>query len=193
METVIEDGTELVSNVKLAADHLQVQHRRRLEERQKNLKELLVKEEAETKEIVGNIADNWPKQCKQYENYKMKKICDDDGNNFHLLVLYHRFNRAPTDLYSKILDQKSACNDLLKKRNDLIRVLEAEVKDADNQYKTLVEEFHENTSVLGSRMEHQVMPLFNMPHTQKLSVHISTREFLMLYLLGPSFGRVGEE
>ena len=73
VETVIEDGTELVSNVKLAADHLQVQHRRRLEERQKNLKELLVKEEAETKEIVGNIADNWPKQCKQYENDQMKK------------------------------------------------------------------------------------------------------------------------
>ena len=100
---------------------------------------------------------------------------DDDGNHFHLLVLYRRFNRAPTDLYSKILDQKSACNDLLKKRNDLIRVLEAEVKDADNQYKTLVEEFHENTSVLGSRMEHQVIPLF-MPHTQKLN--ISTRELL---------------
>ena len=67
-----------------------------------------------------------------------------------------RFNRAPTDLYGRILEQKAACNDLLKKRNDLIRVLEAEVKDTDNQYKTLVEEFHENTSVLGSRMEHQV-------------------------------------
>ena len=73
VETVIEDGTELVSNVKLAADHLQVQHRRRLEERQKNLKELLAKEEAETKEIVGNIADNWPKQCKQYGIHQGEK------------------------------------------------------------------------------------------------------------------------
>ena len=65
VETVIEDGTELVSNVKLAAEHLQVQHRQRLEDRQKSLKDLLLKEETETKEIVGKIGDNWPKASKQ--------------------------------------------------------------------------------------------------------------------------------
>ena len=54
-----------MSNVKLAAEHLQVQHRQRLEDRQKSLKDLLLKEETETKEIVGKIGDNWPKASKQ--------------------------------------------------------------------------------------------------------------------------------
>ena len=52
-----------------------------------------------------------------------------------------------------------SCNELLRKRNELIAALEREVRDSDNQYKTLVEEFHENTSVLGSRMEHQIQAL----------------------------------
>ena len=49
-----------------------------------------------------------------------------------------------------------ACNDLLRKRNNLIATLESEIRDSDDQYKTLIEEFHENTSVLAARMEHQV-------------------------------------
>ena len=87
---------------------------------------------------------------------------------FHYKLLY-RFNniicttntyrKAPTALYEKIISQKSSCNELLRKRNELIAVLEREVRDSDNQYKTLVEEFHENTSVLGSRMEHQIQAL----------------------------------
>ena len=134
VEAVIENGTELVSNVKLAADHLQVQHRQRYEDRGKDLKNLLFKEESEVKNEVKHIGENWPKNGKL-------------------------LNKAPTDLYQKILEQKAACNDLLKKRNDLIGVLEMEIKDADNQYKTLIEEYHENTSVLGSRMEQQVQAL----------------------------------
>ena len=72
---------------------------------------------------------------------------------------YFIFRKAPTALYEKIIAQKKACNELLRKRNELIAVLEKEVRDSDNQYKTLVEEFHENTSVLGSRMEHQIQAL----------------------------------
>ena len=53
-----------------------------------------------------------------------------------------------------------ACNDLLRKRNQLIAVLEGEIRDSDDQYKTLIEEFHENTSVLAARMENQVGSIF---------------------------------
>ena len=60
------------------------------------------------------------------------------------------------ELYSRIKAQKKACNDLLQKRNDLIAILESEIQDSDNQYKTLIEEYHENTSVVGSRMEAQI-------------------------------------
>ena len=77
------------------------------------------------------------------------------------------FRKAPTALYEKIISQKNSCNELLKKRNELISVLEREVRDSDNQYKTLVEEFHENTSVLGSRMEHQIQALERLVKSER--------------------------
>ena len=67
--------------------------------------------------------------------------------------------RAPMELYEKIMEQKKACNDLLQKRDDMIAILEDEIKDTDNQYKMLIEEYHENTSVLASRMEAQIQAL----------------------------------
>ena len=70
-------------------------------------------------------------------------------------------------MYEKIIDQKTSCNELLRKRNELITVLEREVRDSDNQYKTLVEEFHENTSVLGSRMEHQIQALERLVKSER--------------------------
>ena len=63
------------------------------------------------------------------------------------------------ELYEKIMEQKKACNDLLQKRDDMIAILEDEIKDTDNQYKMLIEEYHENTSVLASRMEAQIQAL----------------------------------
>jgi hypothetical protein len=46
----------------------------------------------------------------------------------------------------------------------LIATLEGEIRDSDDQYKTLIEEFHENTSVLAARMEHQVRRTNNVEH-----------------------------
>ncbi len=54
------------------------------------------------------------------------------------------------------MNHHQACNDLLRKRNNLIATLESEIRESDDQYKTLIEEFHENTSVLAARMEQQV-------------------------------------
>ena len=36
--------------------------------------------------------------------------------------------RAPMELYEKIMDQKRACNDLLQKRDDMIAILDSEIK-----------------------------------------------------------------
>lgn len=71
------------------------------------------------------------------------------------------------DLYEKILVQKESCNELLRKRNSLIGELETEISDSDNQYKTLVEEYHENTSVLASRMERQIQALENLVRSER--------------------------
>ena len=63
---------------------------------------------------------------------------------------------GPTDLFAKILKQKESCSALLEKKNELIATLEDEIREADNQYKRLIEQYHENTSVMSNRMEYQV-------------------------------------
>ncbi len=78
--------------------------------------------------------------------------------------------KAPVELYGRIMDQKKACNDLLQKRNDLIAILEAEIQDSDNQYKTLIEEYHENTSVLASRMEAQIQALEGLVRSERTNL-----------------------
>ena len=62
MDAVIDNGTELVTNVRLAADHLQVQHRNRIENLEDAMQTLLEKEERETREEMENIASSWPKE-----------------------------------------------------------------------------------------------------------------------------------
>ena len=141
IDNVVDNGTELVTNVRLAADHLQVQHRSRNETRNTTLRDLISKEDKETNELVTNINKAWPgPEVKQ---------------------------NAPLELYEQIMAQKKACNDLLQKRNDLIAVLESEIKDSDNQYKTLIEEYHENTSVLASRMEAQIQALEGLVDSER--------------------------
>jgi dynein regulatory complex protein 1 len=141
LDNVLDNGSELVSNVRLAADHLQVQHRVRHDARTEALTTLLATEDAETTDEVEKINQSWP---------------GDDVQK-----------RAPMDLYEKIMDQKSACNELLRKRNDLISILDSEIKDSDNQYKTLIEEYHENTSVLASRMESQIQALEGLIRSER--------------------------
>ena len=142
IDNVVDNGTELVTNVRLAADHLQVQHRSRNETRNTSLRELIGKEENETNELVSHINKAWPAPAEVKQN-------------------------APLELYEQIMAQKKSCNDLLQKRNDLIAVLESEIKDSDNQYKTLIEEYHENTSVLASRMEAQIQALEGLVNSER--------------------------
>ena len=62
VDAVIDNGTELVTNVRLAADHLQVQHRNRHEHLEDAMKTLLQKEHTETRNEMENIASSWPKE-----------------------------------------------------------------------------------------------------------------------------------
>ena len=62
VDAVIDNGTELVTNVRLAADHLQVQHRNRHEHLEEVMQNLLDKEDKETRIEMMKIAKNWPKE-----------------------------------------------------------------------------------------------------------------------------------
>ena len=77
------------------------------------------------------------------------------------------------DLYEKIMDQQQSCNELLRKRNDLISSLESEIRDSDNQYKTLIEEYHENTAVLASRMESQIQALEGLINSERKNLEMA--------------------
>ena len=135
MEHVVDNGLELVGNVRVAADHLQTQHREALESRNKALETLLAQEDAESQAAVEVIAGKWPSTDRK------------------------RTGGIPSDLFAQILSQKESCNSLLEQKNDLISVLEEEVRNCDDQYKLLVDEYHENVTVLATRMEEQIQTL----------------------------------
>ena len=74
---------------------------------------------------------------------------------FRIFFLYIG-REGPTDLFAKILGQKECCSALLERKNELIATLEDEIREADKQYKRLIEQYHENTAVMSNRMEYQV-------------------------------------
>lgn len=68
------------------------------------------------------------------------------------------------------MEQKQACNALLEKRNDLITSLEEELQDSDDQYQVLIEEYHENISVLAARMEQLLQTFENMARSENVKL-----------------------
>ena len=51
---------------------------------------------------------------------------------------------APVELFDEILSQKELCSELLRSKNSMIEMLEAENRDADSNYKLLIEQYHIN-------------------------------------------------
>ncbi len=79
---------------------------------------------------------------------------------FHCCFLICVFSRVvPTELFAQIHEQRSRCNALLEKKNDLIATLEEEVRDSNDQFKLLIGQYRENVSVLCARMEQQLQTL----------------------------------
>ena len=95
------NGMELVSNVHLAGEYLQVEHRNQVEKKNGIIKNILDEEEAEMQKKFDEIVKTWPTQGE-----KMKG--------------------APTQLFEDILAQKEMCNDILRSKNQLIEMLEGE-------------------------------------------------------------------
>lgn len=66
---VLENGNELVSNVRLAADHLQSQHQSEIDERTETLQKLLSAEERESEREYKQIEKQWPKPDTKKYNF----------------------------------------------------------------------------------------------------------------------------
>lgn len=61
LDDFVDNGCELVGNVRLAADHLQCQHREAIEQRDRVLKAIMEKEARDTEIKLEEIEQNWPK------------------------------------------------------------------------------------------------------------------------------------
>ena len=124
-------GQELVTNVKLAGEFLQVEHRHNVEKKNEKIQHILEEEDMEMQRKFEDILRTWP-------------------------LLGEKMKGSPTQLFEDILAVKESCNEILRSKNQLIEMLEAENRSVDESYKELIEEYHTNISVLSGRMEYHV-------------------------------------
>ena len=143
-----KNGTELVSNVQLAGEYLQVEHRNHIEKKNEVIKNILDEEEAEMQRKFDEIVKTWPTQGE-----KMKG--------------------APTQLFEDILNQKEMCNEILRSKNQLIEMLEGENRQVDESYKELIGEYHTNISVLSGRMEFHIHSYENLLDNERKNLESS--------------------
>ena len=92
-------GDELVSNVKLAGEYLQVEHRNKVEAKNEMIRKILEEEDAEMQRKFEEILKTWPQ-------------------------LGEKMKGSPTQLFEDILAVKESCNDILRSKNNLIEMLE---------------------------------------------------------------------
>ena len=60
ISNLLENGNELLGNVRLAVDNLQVKHQERIEKRDQNLADLLKTQDEEAEQEFQVIEKNWP-------------------------------------------------------------------------------------------------------------------------------------
>ena len=90
-------GDELVTNVKLAGEFLQVEHRNKVEQKNEKIRLILEEEDADMQRKFEEILKTWP-------------------------LLGEKMKGAPTKLFEDILAVKEACNNILKSKNQLIEL-----------------------------------------------------------------------
>ena len=135
-------GEELVTNVKLAGEFLQVEHRNHVEKKNEKIQQILEDEDSEMRKKFDEILKTWPS-------------------------LGDKMKGSPTQLFEDILAVKEMCNDVLRSKNQLIEMLEGENRLVDESYKGLIQEYHTNISVLSGRMEYHVHSFESMLESER--------------------------
>ena len=135
-------GEELVTNVKLAGEFLQVDHRNQVEKKNEKIQKILEDEDTDMKKKFDDILKTWPS-------------------------LGDKMKGSPTQLFEDILAVKEMCNEVLRSKNQLIEMLEAENRQVDESYKELIQEYQTNISVLSGRMEYHVHSFESLLETER--------------------------
>ncbi|XP_074606575.1 dynein regulatory complex protein 1-like [Acropora palmata] len=126
------DGTELVTNVHVAADARESMRRLEEEDRRRQRNEKL---EAEAKSAI----EKFEEITKKWEYALLKEI--------------------PQDLNSMLMEQKAACDNMIDEKNKLIHDFQQELKSKDDQYVKDLKKAAEDVDLMVERMDEQMKQL----------------------------------
>lgn len=126
------DGTELVTNVHVAADARESMRRLEEEDQRRQRNEKL---EAEAKSAI----EKFEEITKKWEYALLKEI--------------------PQDLNSMLMEQKAACDNMIDEKNKLIHDFQQELKSKDDQYVKDLKKAAEDVDLMVERMDEQMKQL----------------------------------
>jgi len=126
------DGTELVTNVHVAADARESMRRLEEEEQRRQRNEKLEAEAKSATEKFEEITKKW--------EYALSK-------------------EIPQDLNAMLMEQKAACDGMIDEKNKLIHDFQQELKSKDDQYVKDLKKAAEDVDLMVERMEEQMKQL----------------------------------
>lgn len=126
------DGTELVTNVHVAADARESTRRLEEEEQRRQRNEKLEAEAKSATEKFDEITKKW--------EYALSK-------------------EIPQDLNAMLTEQKGACDSMIDEKNKLIHDFQQELKAKDDQYVKDLKKAAEDVDLMVDRMEEQMKQL----------------------------------
>ena len=132
LDKLISDGTQLVTNVKVAGDAREIQRRQDVAEERKTRIEKVETDVTTSEERFEEIANGW-------EPALVKSV--------------------PRELYESLMDQKTLCSSMIEEKEKLITELQQELKDQDDRYVQDLKKEAEDIDLLLERMEEQVKTL----------------------------------
>ncbi|CAK9823003.1 Dynein regulatory complex protein 1 [Anthophora retusa] len=129
LEKLAAEGDEVVAGVKVANDMKELQRRKEMQEKRKNLLEVLEQENEKCMEKYRDIMEKWPS----------------------ILA-----SKDPIDVHDELQSQNSKCLEILEKKDALIAELKQELEEADLKYVEDVKKQKEDIDLLIERTENQI-------------------------------------
>merc|ERR1712226_1002911 len=151
-----KDGSNLVDNIKVAADERENLRRKENNDNNRSRAERLESEAKTAHERFEEITKRW-------QAADMKEI--------------------PQDLHDLLMQQKSACDAMIEEKNKLIKEFQEELKTKDDQYIKDLKKQAEDIDLMVERMEDQIKNLTKTHREELMQVEkafVSERKELLL-------------
>nr|XP_032817535.1 dynein regulatory complex protein 1 [Petromyzon marinus] len=155
LDKLLEDGTELVSNVRVAGDAREAQRRARNEEARRLRLEKLESEARESLEKFERIASGWHAPLGGLRDFRGNTTVTADGAVNAATNGTKRALPVPQALRDALHAQQKLCAALIEDKNKLITELEQELKTHDEQFVRDLKRQATDIELLTERMEEQ--------------------------------------